>query len=317
MFLPDAGRLPIPQAAAHMEHYQVLDSTKLQCYQACPRQYFFEYVLGWRADRQSNHLVFGQAWHSALEHIYKNGMKPESIYDGFQEFLKVYRQEFPDNTDEWFGGKSPAAALQGLIEYANQNVEDVYRYKVLATEVSDNLPITEQDSIVVKLDAVLQNVDTGRITIMEHKTGSAAGQWWARQWHLSLQVGAYIAACNHFYEVEDTPCIVDGTFFLKTKRTFQRELVMRSQESLLNWANTVLSLINRIERDFEILADEDGESCRTQKSFPQNPGACSNYGGCQFHDLCTCVANPVEAAANGRMPGGFKEYWWEPDKQGE
>lgn len=309
MNLPDAKDLPIPQASVHMVDYHKVDSTKLQAFLQCPRAYFFEYVLGWRADRTSNHLVFGQAWHSALEYLYNERLKLEAVPQAFNRFLEVYRQTWPESTDTWFGGKTPEAALRALVEYCQQNAEDIWRYQLLATEVTDHLPLWEEQFLIVKLDAVLQD-QTGRKLILEHKTGSQGGQYWARQWHLSVQIGAYIAACNHFYNQEETQCIIDGTFFLKTKRNFQREIVSRSNSSLVNWSNTVVYSIQSIEREFGVLAN-DAPNAPIQQGFPQNPTACEKYGGCQFFDLCTCVGNPLALAQKG-CPTGFKEEWWNP-----
>lgn len=300
--------LPVP---LNKDVWQVVDSTKLQSYAACPRQYFFEYVLGWRLDRASNHLVFGQAWHSALEYLYKNGLTLGNIPSAFDAFLEIYRAEWPESTDDWFGGKTPEAALQGLVEYTERWASDVYDYKVLATEVYDRLPLTQDQNIVVKLDAVLQDNRTGLATILEHKTASSGGQFWARQWHLSIQIGAYISACNFFYNQEETPCIIDGTIFLRTKRDFQRERVQRSTESLRNWYNTVSHLINGIEDNFALLAEE-GEHSGAQVSFPQNPVSCGSYGGCQFYDLCLGGINPIRLAQEGQPPIGYKQYWWNP-----
>lgn len=298
-------------------HWNTLDSTKLQSFSQCPRQYFLEYVLGWRSSSPSNHLIFGQAWHSALEYLYSHkDFSTQAEAEAFKRFLQVYRAEFSEDTDSWFGGKTPEAALSALVEYCSQNASDLYDYTTLATEVYDHYDLHGDGSqtIVVKLDAVLQDNKTGQICIMEHKTGSSSGQYWALQWHLSLQVGAYIAACNRAYNQEETPCIVDGTFFLKTKRNFQREIVTRSQESMLNWYNTVTSLISRIQANFELLANYDRPTHTIQKSFPQNPCACSNYAGCQFHDICTCSPNPLALWENSHRqpPMGFKEYWWNP-----
>lgn len=309
MNLPDS----IKTVPAKMDMWQILDSTKLQAYAACPRQYFFEYVLGWRVDTASNHLVFGQAWHAALEHLFQNGLNPKEILKAFDLFMAVYRKSWPESTDAWFGGKTPEAAIYALAEYCHEYASDFYKYEVAATEVFDYLPLSAQDSMVVKLDAVLRSQDTNRMFIMEHKTGSSAGQWWARQWHLSLQVGAYIAACNFYYGQKDTACIVDGTFFLKTKRNFQRELVSRSEDSINVWLQTVLSLIRRIEQDFVVLAEEDDPSFVAQKSFPQNPVSCEKYGGCQFYDLCLGVTNPLRLLQSSAQPPiGFKIEWWNP-----
>lgn len=307
MNLPDT----YPFEGARPDLYQTLDSTKLQSYAACPRQYFLEYVLGWRLDKASNHLVFGRSWHSALEYLYQNGLSLDNIPAAYERFIQEYRKDWPESTDSWFGGKTPEAVLIGLVEYVEQNAEDLYKYEILATEVTDILPLNDLDSITVKLDAVMRDKATEKIVIMEHKTGSSSGAWWARQWHLSLQIGAYIAACNHFYNQEATPCIVDGTFFLKTKRTFQREIISKSETTMKNWAYTVLSLIKRIENDFAQLPF-DHPNNDIQISFHQNPTACSNYGGCQFMDICTCVGNPISLAQSGQPPIGYKKFWWNP-----
>lgn len=300
--------LPVPNKE---EMWQVLDSTKLQSFASCPRSYFFEYVLGWRNDRPSNHLVFGSAWHKALEYLYKNGLKMENVAPAYDQFIEVYRRDWPESTDDWFGGKTPEAALKALVQYISKYASDVYKYKVLATEVVDRLPLNPDQEIVVKLDAVLQDVDTEKIYILEHKTGSSAGQWWARQWHLSLQVGAYIAACNYFYDREETPAIIDGAFFLKSKCAFNREIVMRDTRSLSAWYNSVSSIIEGIEREFSVLSLDDPKEV-VQKSFPQNPVSCEKYGGCQFYDLCLGVANPLSLAQESMPPIGFKEEWWNP-----
>lgn len=309
MNIPD--NLPIPKQEERLKYWKILDSTKLQTYASCPRQYFLEYVLGWRIDRQSNHLVFGQAWHSALEYLYEKGMKLNSVPEAFDAFLQTYRKVWPESTDEWFGGKTPEAALQALVEYVNEYASDVYNYQVLATEVTDFLPLNDTDAIVVKLDAIMRDNKTNKIVIMEHKTSSSGGQYWARQWHMSLQVGAYIAACNHFYNQKDTPAIVDGTFFLKTKRNFQREIVIKPVNAMLGWANTVLSLITKIETDFVLLQGEDLNS-PCLKAFPQNPVSCDKFAGCQFYDICTCGINPLVLAQDGVPPIGYKEEWWNP-----
>lgn len=296
--------LPVP---GHREMWGVLDSTKLQAFAACPRSYFFEYVLGWRSDRPSNHLVFGRAWHEALEVLYKNGMRAELLADAYEAFIQNYRKDLAPETDGWFGGKNPEAALMGLAEYLQAYPTDAYDMKVLATEVYAQVPLIGDESLAVKLDCVFQD-SQGKIAILEHKTGSVCGQHWAKQWELSIQVGAYMHACNVTYDQEATRLVVNGTFFKKTKREFQRVQCLRGVASMANWHRTVVSLLERIEGEFQELAlckDSDD----VLNAFPMNPTACGNYAGCQFHDLCTCVGNPLTLK---EIPIGFTEYWWNP-----
>lgn len=299
------NQLPVP---AHPEFWQVLDSTKLQCYCHCPRQFFFEYVLGWRAERSSNHLIFGQAWHEALEHLYKEGFSQEQLSPAFNKFLTCYRRDFPESTDTWFKGKSPENAAAALLEYIAEYPQDAYEIEVLDTEVGGQVGIGHDRFITVKLDLVGRR--KGRIIALEHKTGSACGESWANQWKLSLQIGAYLHALNACYgREEDNPTVyVNGTFFYVKSRKFMRVPVMRSGVSMLNWLSSVHVLMDRIEEDFNKLQGDSPEDM-TMDAFTMQPTACSNYAGCQFHDLCTCVGNPLKLK---EPPTGFIEYWWDP-----
>lgn len=306
MYIPNS--LPLPM---HPDKWETLDSTKLQSFAACPRSYFFEYILGWRPSTTSNHLVFGRAWHEALEHLYKNGFTTTHINDAFTIFLEDYRKELPESTDTWFGGKNPNSAFLALIEYSQKYASDLYDWQVLDTEVYAQVQVTEECTIIVKLDLLVQ-LPSGVVQVVEHKTGSRAGQSWERQWKLSIQVGSYIHACNVFYNQEQTPLLVNGTIFQKSKRDFARVLCKRTEGAMLNWTNTVAQIQERIEYNLWRLQEET-PSQLAMESFPQNPTACNNYAGCPYHDLCTCVSNPLRMVeGEGIAPDGFQVFWWDP-----
>lgn len=300
------SNLPVPM---QLERWSTLDSTKLQCYCACPRQFFFEYVLGWRREYTSNHLVFGQAWHEALEHLYKTGFSIEELPTAYAKFLTIYRAELPETTDSWFKGKTPENALRGLIEYTKEYASDVYEIKVLHTEVGGLVGIGRDREIAVKLDLIGEK--NGQVMALEHKTGSACGETWANQWKLSIQIGAYLHALMAYYPCEGYfPYIyINGTFFYVKQRKFMRVPITRSGEAMQNWLTTVHHLIDSIEADFAKLAD-CSDTDPVLDAFPMHPTACTSYAGCQFHDLCTCVANPLKYAAEPIT--GYRQYWWEP-----
>ena len=303
--LPDS--LPIPD---HSDKWEVLDSTKLQSYCACPRQYFYEYVLGWRREYTSNHLIFGRAWHEALEHLYKTKFAPEEIPTAYEKFLSDYRSELPESTDSWFKGKTPDNALLALVEYTKEWANDAYEIEVLDTEVGGKVGIGQNREITVKLDLV--GVKDKKIMALEHKTGSQAGETWANQWKLSIQIGAYLHALMACYSCEgyDPTIWVNGTFFYVKSRKFIRVPMQRSGAAMLNWLTTVHTLIDQIEGDFTKLAKCSVED-PVLDAFPMHPTACTSYAGCQFHDLCTCIANPLQYVGEEPLTG-FREYWWDP-----
>lgn len=303
--LPDS--LPIPD---HSDKWEVLDSTKLQSYCACPRQYFYEYVLGWRREYTSNHLIFGRAWHEALEHLYKTKFAPEEIPTAYEKFLADYRAELPESTDSWFKGKTPDNALLALVEYTKEWANDAYEIEVLDTEVGGKVGIGQDREITVKLDLV--GIKDKKIMALEHKTGSQAGETWANQWKLSIQIGAYLHALMACYPCEgyDPTIWVNGTFFYVKSRKFIRVPMQRSGAAMLNWLTTVHTLIDQIEGDFTKLAKCSVED-PVLDAFPMHPTACTSYAGCQFHDLCTCIANPLQYVGEEPLTG-FREYWWDP-----
>ena len=309
LIIPD--ELPVPR---HEEHWHTLDSTKLQCYCACPRQFFYEYVLGWRREYTSNHLVFGRAWHEALEHLYKTKFAPEEVPTAYEKFLADYRAELPESTDSWFKGKTPDNALLALVEYTKEWANDAYEIEVLDTEVGGKVgigqgPQGQERDITVKLDLV--GIKNGQIMALEHKTGSQAGETWANQWKLSIQIGAYLHALMACYPCDGyNPIIwVNGTFFYVKGRKFLRVPMQRSGAAMLNWLQTVHHLYDAIEGDFAHLA-QCGVEDSVMGAFPMHPTACTSYAGCQYHDLCTCVANPLQYV--GEPITGFVEYWWDP-----
>ncbi|MBU2249242.1 MAG: PD-(D/E)XK nuclease family protein, partial [Gammaproteobacteria bacterium] len=96
-----------------------IDSSKLKDFKRCPRYFFYRHVLGWQSQTPNNHLVFGSAWHEAMEYLLLNGYGDNSVIEAFDKFLAYYRQSFPPETDEMFKAKTPDNAFWTLAQYAN------------------------------------------------------------------------------------------------------------------------------------------------------------------------------------------------------
>lgn len=300
--------LPIPDKR---EFWQTLDSTKLQCYARCSRKYFFEYVLGWASDGVSNHLVFGKGWHEALEHLYKNRLDLKEIPNAYGKFMHCYREELPENTDDWFKGKNPNIIPQALVEYCQENAADVYEWKILATEIGGLVPISENRMIALRMDIIAQDRN-GTIFGVEHKTGSQAGRTWIMQWNTSIQIGTYLhaLACSYVESADKARILINGTFFYVKDRKQERVWQRRAGWAMINWLNTVNKLWDEIENNFDILSN-CSDSDTVLEAFPMNPTACTDYGGCAFFDLCTSIANPLRYCQSGPITG-YKSRWWNP-----
>lgn len=290
---------------------QTVDSTKINQFLDCPRQYFYSYVLGWKSERTNNHLVFGQAWHEAMEHMLLHGYTPESVTDAYEKFLLCYRAEFPESTDEMFKPKTPANALRALLEYALHYQHDFKNFRVLHTEVAGHVSIDHR-AIAFRMDSICENVD-GALFSLEHKTkGSTFSRSWTDQWAMSFQAGTYTHVL-HCLAV-DRPVknvTINGVGFAAKGPSFLRVPVARTPVHMQNWLFHARHFLDRMEDEMSQLV----EACENMDrpiltAFPQNPQACTKYFGCEFYDYCSAWGNPLQHAE--KPPIGYCLDHWNP-----
>ena len=294
--------------------WDILDPSKMNDFMECPRKFFYLHILGWRTDTPNNHLVFGQAWHKAQEHLLLHGYGPESI-EGAQEKLREhYRREFPEETDELFEPKTPDRAVIALVEYAVKWAKDPEAFEVLYTEVAGAVPISDRSVIHFRMDSILRHRREGYYLSFEHKTGSYLNNQWMMQWPLSIQIGCYTHALNCMFFGEDIRGInVRGTFFKRTKAPlfdFGEVPCRKTMGQMRTWLNTVLNNVDQIKFNTEDLISHEQDSDSVMRSFPMRPTSCNNYFGCPFHDFCMAWPNPLQRCEE--PPPGYKVEFWNP-----
>lgn len=312
--------LPIPYSATH----HIIDSSKLATFLECPRKFFYEYLLGWRSERPNNHLVFGQAWHLAMEHIMLHGHSNESIMTAYDLFECEYRKIFGESTDELFWPKTPARAFEALGKYSGTWCNEDERYETLYTEIAGSVQMTSDWVLNYRMDSIVRDKRDGLIKSMEHKTGSQFNSQWESQWPLSLQVGTYThVLMSMFGQPSVYGVIMNGTFFKKVKGTrgaetfeFHRVPCRRSVNQMQVWYHNTLAWMQSLFNELNVLSED--HSCNpVMHSFPMNPTACSKYFGCSLHDFCNTWKNPLQ---NCDLPpiGMIVEHWdpsVQPSKQ--
>lgn len=302
-----------------VEHptWAVIDSSKLQAFMACPRSYFFEYVLGWRPDKVSNHLHFGTAWHIAMEILLREGFSPEAAVRAYDGFLETYRSspDFQSDTDDLFTPKNPERAFLAIALYAKKYADDLQKYEVMHTEVSGTVAIDENRVLYFKMDSIMRELSSNKIVSLEHKTGSST--WgWDLQWGLKTQIGTYTHCLYSMFGVPDVKgVIVNGTFFKKVKKfdansiDFMRVPVYKTPAHMKQWLYTTNYYIDQLMREFELVL-EHPEDIDVLTAFPCNTESCTKYGGCPYLNLCLSWSNPL--ARLHSAPSGFKVEFWDP-----
>jgi len=309
--------LPIPYHST----FDVDDSTKLQTFKVCQRKYFLEYVLGWRPEEPNVHLVFGQAWHEAMEILalslkFGDGYTNDVVEAAWGRLTEVYREQFPPYMDEVNAPKNPGNALIALTEYSEQYKHD--DFDVLYTEVAGTAPLKIEDGEVTrkihfKVDTIIDDEDG--FWSLEHKTSSRKSQSWIDQWSLKTQVGTYTHALYCLLNPRDVQGLkINGAFLRKQTKSgkgndFARYPIRKSKADMQDWLWTTNHWIDQVDWNFQQLARVSPEDDLLM-AFPKNTESCTKYGTCKYFHICTAWQNPLQHLDH--PPVGFHVDRWDP-----
>jgi len=295
-----------------------IDNSKLKDYKTCPRKFFYSHVLGWQPVAPNNHLIFGSAWHEAMEHLLLTSYSQTDTLKAFDKFLAYYREHFGPETDDMFKGKTPDKAFERLSQYTgyHEYAFDLEDFNTLYTEISGKVSIDADRSLYFRMDALLQHRETSKIRAREHKTGSGP-YLWQEQFLLDGQPSIYNHVLNCLYPAEQIDGIeMNGCFFPnrksppKPEQVFLRILLKRTNEQMQTWLDNTRYYLWELEREYQLL-DDTKESDKTLMAFPLRDTSCLNYFRlCPYHDFCMAWPNPLQRAFE--PPIGFEERFWDP-----
>ncbi|CAK0747631.1 PD-(D/E)XK endonuclease-like domain-containing protein [Azospirillaceae bacterium] len=289
----------------------IYDSTKLKCWQDCNRKYFYEYILGWRPDVPGQDLVFGRSFHVGMAILMEKGYSAESLAEAATAIEEDYRKDFDLASDDIYFPKTPGNAINALIGYAQRYKNDFEKFKVLHTEIGGTVPIRHDRVMHFKMDTILQSLENGKYSSLEHKTTkSSFNRQYNDQWYLSVQTGAYNHVLNCLYNYEEVGgVIINSIQLLKTKCDYQRIPIRKTVEGLEAWLWDVNYYIDRIGEEMSALVDCEEED-NVLNCFVRNTENCTKYWGCPYHNFCMSWANPLRHITD--IPTGFREEFWDP-----
>lgn len=307
--------LPVPTHPSQ----GVMDSTKLKCFQSCPRRFFYEYVLGWQSSRPNNHLHFGSCVHKAMEHILLNGYRTQSVMDALDLFNSEYRLFFPEATDEIFSPKTPGRFFDMLIRYITKEYpDDPLNYQVYKTEFGGTIQLSDShiDEMAFKMDTILLDLSTKKYFSLEHKTtaNNYISDSFTFDFINSTQIGTYTHVLNCLVPPEDTSGIVINCLgFKKTKLPdfiLRRFPIQLTNSQMYVWLETTKWWLRQIWKEFEHLsASTDSQSLL--RAFPLNGTDCTSWGRvCLYMQLCLNRQNPLQHLK--MMPAELETRFWNP-----
>ena len=290
------------------------DSTKINEYLTCEREYFFEFVLGYRSDKPSHDLEFGIAAHEGKAVLLEEGYSTKSIDHACEAFLESYRKTYGSDTDMDFK-KNPASYRLGLEQYVIDYHTD--NFKVVATEVGFSMLLSDDRVLYGRLDAIIEK--DGKYYILETKTAGALWSYTNESFQQRFQVMAYTNFLYSYYPVEKVGgVIVDITIYTKQPSNV-RVSVTKTPEQMLGWLVRTNKRFDALEKDFELLREDnnqveywksDPKKVPPMRAFPKRESNCIQYNRiCPYHDVCMARENPL--IRRNFVPVGFKIDHWD------
>lgn len=297
--------LPVP---TH-ETFDVHDPSKIQEFQDCPRGYFFRYVLGWQREESNIHLVFGSAWHEAMEVLMLEGYSMQAVDKAYSKFMDVFMQGFPDESEHLaMAPKNPEFALRALVQY----VEYWGRYdkfSTLYTEVAGSVPVSADRTIHTKLDSIIRD-EFGHIRSREHKTTGRNTESYRNKWSIMMQPSAYTHLLRAAFPDEEVYGVeMNVSVFTKSKGAeFIRIPVHKTDKNMRQFLWEINHWFDQIDWNFNML-EEAKESDDVMHCFPKNGMSCGKFG-CKYPGMCQAWDNPLQHAH--QAPPGYAVERWDP-----
>lgn len=300
------------------------DNTRISAFRECPRKFYYRHIRDLTPEGTSPPLVFGSAWHAAMEVLWSRfaDLKDdELITAAFMAFRdkwveEGFSEEMSLDEAKRLGARLPSVALEMLYEYLDARREFLDTIELLAVEAPFAVPLDPTDPTlfyVGRLDKVFKK--DGSVYIGEHKTTTAYKQDGAFQWSFTesfspnSQIDGYLFAGHTDYGDKMKAVWVDAALVHRNIHDAFKWIPVERQFAQLDaWLWETHAWIAQIEANATMLEEVDSSS-RYMAAYPKNTNSCTNYGGCPYVTLCKSWANPE---AHPEIPLGFKEKHWSP-----
>lgn len=295
----------------------LLTASRLKVARRCQREHHYEYGKGYRALTEDANLRFGSLFHAGLE-AWWTSTDPATRLD--------------DALDAMAGESDPFERVKAETLMAGYDARwGAERLEVLAVEKKFEAPLVNPLTRAAsrtwalggKIDAVVRELDTGRVLVVEHKTTSEdvrpGSDYW-RRLKIDGQVSIYFAGARELgfdveaclYDVISKPGMrplkatpVESRKYTKDGRLYaaQRDRDETPEEYRARLLEDVAGDptgyfargdVVRLEQELSEAAWDAWALGRQLREadlagrYPRNPDACSRFGRtCQFFGVCT------------------------------
>jgi len=230
-------------SAEQRSAWRLYDNSRLEDYRKCERMFYWRHVRDLRHELTGLELVFGQAWHSAMDTVWaaccrvrgtapiitKLEDAPAIVQEAMKAFRTIWCEEhnLPDEDDQSTlnsKGRPPArsaiVARAMLHHYIIERLPFMANFDLLEVELPFAVPLSAEPTddnllYVGKIDKVVRNVE-GQVFGIEHKsTGWYDAQrtfraLWEDGFNPNSQIEGYFHALRMLYGDSFHSITVDG-----------------------------------------------------------------------------------------------------------
>ena len=308
---------------------RLYDNTRLSAYKRCPRFYYYRHVRHWEPTGRRLPLVFGSAWHAAMEVVWaaitppaKPPSKETVIKAAYAAFLQKWLEEGlppPDQidyeTEKEFAPRTPAQGLEMIVGYVEHRYKHSMDFELKSVEKAFAVPLDpDQPDLfyVGKMDKIV--VYRGKYLGIEHKTTTAykkGGPFrgiFVDSFSPNSQVDGYLYALHMLFPDKVGGVWVDAALVHKSEEGFMFIPVERQLQHLDSWLSDTLTWVRRVEGDTQ-QAEEEKASAPYLSAFPKNTNSCWDFmSACPYLGMCKAYSNPKDKP----IPAGFIAKKWDP-----
>lgn len=311
------------------------DNTRISEFKACPRRYFFRHIMDWVGIGFSSPLLFGSAWHAAMDKVWELGSDSENAQslgteswanEAFEAFMDEWiegggppMEEIDEDWQYKLGMRNPMVAKEMLYGYIDERRSLFQRdsFELISVEQPFAVPLDPDDATlfyVGRFDKIFR-VKEG-VIIGEHKTTSLYAKlggfrnMFLDSFSPNSQVDGYLHAAHILWGDEAKSCWIDGALVHKNHHDIFKIIPIERQFTQLEaWLWETRHWISEIEMNYEAMKQEGVENLSYMPAFPKNTGACQDFArNCSYIDVCKMWPNPL----GKDLPGGFKKEHWSP-----
>ena len=250
-----------------------INSSSVEIIQTCKRKAKYALVDNLRKEDESDALTFGSAIHEALAAFYNSQRDYDYICKIFENRAKPLAHLVDDKRSIENGKK----ILKKYFEVYKDDPWTIF-YDKDGPFVERSFELKLNDGIVVHgtIDCILKNIETGELVICDHKTTSTIGSDFINRANPNTQFTIYAWAANQLGIPVDR-VMVNGIQVAKTKCDLARIFTARTKDHFEEMENIIIDSVHQMNINI------------SSKRWPMNSGACSNWGGCQYLEICQSV----------------------------